>query len=78
MNGITTLGGCFMVLPNDKHATSPNDRRNRFLYRSNNAASYFFDNFKNKKIVDCYFYHKGENNRMTDWEDTQIETYIGF
>jgi hypothetical protein len=22
MNGITTLGGCFMVLPNDKHATS--------------------------------------------------------
>jgi hypothetical protein len=41
-------------------------------------TSYFFGNFKNRKIVDCYFYHKDENGRMTDWEDTQIETYIGF
>jgi hypothetical protein len=28
MNGITTPGGWFMVLPDDKHATSPNDWRN--------------------------------------------------
>jgi hypothetical protein len=28
MNGITTTGGWFMVLSDDKHATSPNDRRN--------------------------------------------------
>jgi hypothetical protein len=78
MNGITTPGGWFMTLPDDKHVTSPNDQRNWFLYRSNNAASYFFGNFKNRKIVYCYFYHKGENGRMTDWKDTQIKTYIGF
>jgi hypothetical protein len=28
MTGITTLGGWFMVLLDDKHATTPNDRRN--------------------------------------------------
>jgi hypothetical protein len=71
-------GGWFLVLPDDKHATAPNDRRNRFLYRSNNTASYFFGNFKNRKIIDCYFYHKGENSRMTDWEDIKIKSYIDF
>jgi hypothetical protein len=73
MTGITTPRGWFLVL-----ATAPNDSRNQFLYRSNNVASYFFDNFKNKKITDCYFYHKGENGRMIGWEDTQIENYISF
>jgi hypothetical protein len=57
MTGITTPGDWFLVLPDDKYATTPNDRRNWFLYRSNNAASYFFGNFKNRKIADCYFYH---------------------
>jgi hypothetical protein len=28
ITGITTLGGWFMVLLDDKHATTPNDRRN--------------------------------------------------
>jgi hypothetical protein len=78
MTGITMPGGWFLVLPDDKHVSAPNDRRNQFLYRSNNTASYFFGNFKNRKITDCYFYHKGKNGRMTDWEDTQIENYIGF
>jgi hypothetical protein len=78
MTGITTPGGWFLVLLDDKHATAPNDSRNRFLYHLNNAASYFFENFKNRKITDCYFYHKGENGRMTDWEDIQIESYINF
>jgi hypothetical protein len=33
---------------------------------------------KTKKITDYYFYQKGENDRITDWKDTQIKTYIGF
>jgi hypothetical protein len=78
MTGITMSGGWFLVLPDDKHASAPNDRRNQFLYRSNYAASYFFGNFKNRKIIDYYFYHKVENGMMTDWEDTQIEIYIDF
>jgi hypothetical protein len=78
MIGITTPGGWFLVLPDNTHATALNDGRNRFLYRSNNAVNYFFGNFKNRKIVDYYFYHKGENDKMTDWEDTQIESYIDF
>jgi hypothetical protein len=32
MTGITTPGGWFLVLPDDKHVTALNDRRNRFLY----------------------------------------------
>jgi hypothetical protein len=78
MTGVTMSGGWFLVNPDDKFTSAPSDRRNQFLYRSNNAASYFFDNFKNKKITDYYFYQKGENDRITDWKDTQIKTYIGF
>jgi hypothetical protein len=35
-------------------------------------------NSKIEKNVDCYFYHNGANSRMTDWEDTQIDSYIDF
>jgi hypothetical protein len=55
MTGITMSGGWFLVLPNDKHASTPNDRKNQFLYRSNNATSYFFGNFKNKKMSIAIF-----------------------
>jgi hypothetical protein len=78
MTGITIPGGWFLVLPDDKHTFAPNDRKNRFLYHSNNAVSYFFGDFKNRKITDCYFYHNGENGKMNDWENTQIESYISF
>jgi hypothetical protein len=55
MTGITMPGGWFLVLPDDKHVSALNDRMNKFLYCSNNAASYFFGNFKNRKLLIVIF-----------------------
>jgi hypothetical protein len=64
MVGVTMAGGWFWVNPTETSSNVLNDHNNRYLYRSNNSASYFFGSFKDRKLVACYFYNKGE---MVEW-----------
>jgi hypothetical protein len=60
MDGTTTLGGWFRYNPTDANDNASNDHNNRYLNESNKATSYYFGDYKNHKLIDCYFYNKGE------------------
>jgi hypothetical protein len=66
MDSVIMLGGWFHHNPTNVDGNALNYCSNRYLYRSNKMVSYYIGNFKNCKLIDYYFYNKGENGRMTN------------
>jgi hypothetical protein len=56
---------------------APNNRFNTYYYHDATAYNMYNDNFKQKNSG-LLFYHKDDNGRITELEDTQIEGYIGY
>jgi hypothetical protein len=78
LDGVMTSKDWFHVTPLVFKPNGLNDRFNKYYYRDVSAHSIYNDNFKNKKLANYYFFNKGENGKITEWEDTQIDGYIGF
>jgi hypothetical protein len=78
LDGVITSKGWFHITPLVFKSNGPYDRFNKYYYRDATVHSLYNGNFKQKKLADYYFFNKGKDGRIIEWEDTQIEGYIGF
>jgi hypothetical protein len=73
LDGVITPDGWFHITPLVFKSNALNDCFNKYYYHDVTTHSLYSDNFKQKKI-----FNVGENGRITEWEDTQIDGYIGY
>jgi hypothetical protein len=72
LDGVITPDGWFYINPLVFKSNALNDRFNKYYYRDVTIASTTI--ILNKEN----FFNIGENGRITEWEDTQIDGYIEY